>query len=157
MTAQFHEGLVLDGQRLSLACEPKIPEHPRIKKVSEEEANVSNPFVFSTACWRNYMGSWKIEEGRFYLVGIIGIYELVGDEPLFAEWFSGTLRVPIGNMTEYVHMGYASKYERELFIDVKNGLVVQREIKSFQPHTRCGSPYVIRTLRRWLAACGLSR
>ena len=133
MTAQFHEGLVLDGKELSLACEPTIPKHPRIMEVAIEEAIASKPFLFSTACWRNYIGSWKIEDRRLYLMGIIGIYELVGDEPLFVEWFSGTLRVPIGNMSEYVHMGYASKYERELLIDVKNGVVVLRQIKTFRP------------------------
>jgi hypothetical protein len=154
MTAQVHEGLVLDGQKLSLACEPRIPEHPRIKKVSEEEANASNPWVFSTACWRNYVGNWKIDDGRLYLVGIIGIYKLVGEEPLFAQWYSGTLRVPIGDMTEYVHMGYASKFDRELFIEVKNGLVVQRDIKTF---SACSNSSLKNTLKRWLAACGLSK
>lgn len=124
MTAQVHERLILDGKELSLACEPTIPEHPRIINISGEEASASNPLVFSTACWRNYIGSWEIKDGRLYLTSIVGIYKLIGDSPISAEWYTGTLRVPTGSMREYVHMGYGSTYERELYIDVRNGDVV---------------------------------
>lgn len=128
MTAQMHERLIVGGKEMSVAGEPKIPEHPRIVKVSEEEVNASGAFVFTSACWRNYIGSWEISDSRLYLIGITGIYKLIGEGPLFADWFSGILRVPAGPMRQYVHMGYASTFERELYFEIRNGIVVsQRE------------------------------
>ena len=48
----------------------------------------------------------------------------VQDGRVFATWFSGELRVPEGELLQYVHMGYGSVYERERFIQVKSGVVV---------------------------------
>ena len=47
---------------------------------------------------------------------------------VFAHWYSGNLRVPKGKMLEYVHMGYGSKYEQDLLIDVEKGVVVKTHI-----------------------------
>ena len=44
--------------------------------------------------------------------------------PVFAEWFSGKLRIPLGETLQYVHMGYGSLYEKDLFIAVEKGIVV---------------------------------
>ena len=70
-------------------------------------------FRFGTDCWRGYVGAWAIENGRFYLVDLHGLFMLVGDDPLFADWFSGVLRVPQGELIQYVHMGVGSVFERE--------------------------------------------
>ena len=43
---------------------------------------------------------------------------------VFAHWYSGTIRIPQGKQLEYVHMGYGSTYERDLFLDVERGVVV---------------------------------
>lgn len=130
MTAQIHEKLILNGKRMSLACEPDIPTHERILKLSDADNENSFDVIFSTACWRQYVGTWEIKNGKFYLIDIKGIYKLVGKEPLFADWFSGELRIPEGEIIEYKHAGYGSKYERELFIMVEKGLVVSQYEKS---------------------------
>ena len=38
---------------------------------------------------------------------------------VFAHWYSGTLRVPQGRQLRYVHMGYASTYERGLMLEIE--------------------------------------
>ena len=98
MTAQIHECLILDGELFSLACTPPIPQHPRIICVDEDEVNWDDysPIVFTTACWRRYIGTWEIRDRRFYLTDIEGIYQMTGDEPIFVDEYSGTLRVPFG-------------------------------------------------------------
>jgi hypothetical protein len=48
--------------------------------------------------------------------------------PLLADWFSGMLRVPIGEMLLYVHMGFGSVYAREIHIRVERGHVTGRRI-----------------------------
>ncbi len=45
----------------------------------------------------------------------------VVDNKVFAFWFSGDLTIPKGKMIEYVHMGYMSRYERELILSFENG------------------------------------
>lgn len=126
MTAQIHERLILDGDLLSLTCTPPIPKHPRIIHLDEKEVNTKECYslAFTTACWRQYIGTWEIKEERLYLRDIEGIYQLTGDEPLLAEEYSGTLQVPMGSMLKYVHMGFHSVYERTRFIEIEKGQVV---------------------------------
>lgn len=120
MTAQVHERLVYDGEELSMACAPPVPTgHPRVRRGDDPPGPVMN-----TACWRGYQGTWEIRDGRLYLVGLSGNMELVGSDPIFAEWFSGTLRVPRGEILEYVHMGFETIYEKEEWLTVRRGEIV---------------------------------
>jgi hypothetical protein len=124
MTAQIHELLLLNGEWTSMAFVPPLPEgHPRIGAASEEKQRAASPIIFSTACWRQYRGTWEIKDGRLSLIAIEGRFELTGEGPLFADWFSGVLRIPRGEMIAYVHMGFGSVFEEELHIVVERGVV----------------------------------
>jgi hypothetical protein len=124
VTAQIHELLLLDGEWTSMAFVPPLPEgHPRIGVASDEKQRAAPSILFSTACWRQYRGTWEIKGGRFSLIAIEGRLELKGERPLHADWFSGMLRVPRGEMIAYVHMGFGSVFEEELHIVVERGLV----------------------------------
>ena len=46
------------------------------------------------------------------------------DGKVFAFWFSGDLIIPQGELIEYVHMGYMSKYEKELILTIEEGFLV---------------------------------
>ena len=134
-TAQVPEVLVYEGKTENLFSEPRIPvNNPRIKAVPQEELygkvkdKTYPSIITSTACWRQYIGSWEIKNEQLFLTSVIGLFELTGEEPLFADWVSGVLRVPRGKELEYVHMGYESVYEETLNIYVENGLVVKTEI-----------------------------
>lgn len=123
MTAQQHERLWLNDRKMSIAGELEIPKHPRITKVRTNWMN--------TSCWRNYVGTWRITEDKLYLVDVQGCFALQGGEALFADWYSGTLRVPDGPLLQYQHSGYASTYACELFLEIRNGVVVsQRRVDS---------------------------
>ncbi|MEJ5376865.1 MAG: hypothetical protein WHX93_09825 [bacterium] len=127
MTAQLHESLILEGERVSMAFCPPIPEdHPRIVQLTEEEMKeLDLPYLlFSSACWRGYIGHWEIKDGRFYLRKIAGCYKVIGDEPIFADWFSGIIKVPKGKLLHYVHMEFESVFEQELHIAIEKGKVV---------------------------------
>ncbi len=129
MTAQIPERLIIDGKETAMAFCPPLPYgHPRIVEVDEAEAARDAPFVFSTACWRGYVGTWEIKEGRFFLVGLRGKYRMLGTEPLLADWFTGILRIPKGKMLHYVHMGFGSVYEQELHIKIEDGMVVASRV-----------------------------
>lgn len=134
MTAQAREKLIYNGQEYHLATEPLRPY------LEKNKIEFESP---STACWRGYYGSWSIEDNKLYLTELtayakiesnerrifngveVGLeYLFPNQDKVFAEWFSGELRIPYGEMIRYVHMGYESIYEKELFIKIESGNVV---------------------------------
>jgi hypothetical protein len=131
MTAQVHENLILDGEATTmLTCPPLPVGHPRVvvagpPDLFQTKEDVPS-FVFSTACWRRYIGTWEVKGGRLYLVSLKGLSEMVGEGPIPADWVSGWLRVPRGELLEYVHMGFESVYEEELQLRFEGGVEVER-------------------------------
>ncbi len=127
ITAQIHERLKYEGEDLSMAYCPPVPiGHPRILEIDIEKRDYDpqdSVILFSTACWRRYQGSWEVKGGRFYLTGLRGLYRLVGDEPLMADWFTGMIRIPKGRLLQYVYMGFGSVYEKELHVKIEAGVV----------------------------------
>lgn len=131
MTAQIHEEVIYDGEKTSMAFCPPIPgDHPRIVKVDPREAvrTGGGCEIFSTACWRGYLGTWEIRDGRFYLRKLRGMYEVRGREPILADWFTGVLRIPRGELLHYVHMGFGSVYEEEVHVKVERGVVTSTRV-----------------------------
>lgn len=117
MTAQVHELLILDGTKTSMAFCPPLPkDNPRLIELKGDQG-------LNTACWRGYQGSWEIKDGKLFLTGIRGKYQLSDGVPIFASWFTGTIRVPIGDILRYVHGGFATVYEQEMNIEIQNGFV----------------------------------
>ena len=141
MTAQVPEALILDGRRCDMTTCPLKEDHPRVRprRPDEEEAPAPRDpldlamdegparYVGSTACWRGYVGTWEIRDKRLYLVKLQGRFVLDGDEPLFADWVHQTVAVPQGRLVQYVHMGFQSRYESELWIDISGGVETKRE------------------------------
>lgn len=149
MTAQFSDWLHYQGQKHELCSNPLESyfddEHPR----PDFKAS-------STACWRGYVATWEIENDTLYLVsggGIIAIPPLVvkgsdnvlytieakevGLKDLFplagdrvkATWFTGVLRIPQGELLEYVHAGYGSTFEEDLLLTIEAGNLVHTEVR----------------------------
>lgn len=52
---------------------------------------------------RGFLAGWKIDAGRFYLVRVDGVHEYDGDEPIFAEWLSTEIMVPVGPVVHHPH------------------------------------------------------
>lgn len=131
MTAQIHERLILDGEETTMASCPPLPRgHPRLVEGAPDQPadDEEDTILRSTACWRRYQGVWEIREGRLYLVNLRGRFRLGEGGPIFAEWFSGTLRIPRGGILRYVHMGFETVYEQELLIEIDKGVVAARRV-----------------------------
>lgn len=137
MTAQTPDLLMLDGDRHALFSLPLEPYF-------EELAGRPKFRVPHTGCWRGYVASWEIKDNRLFLVSVRGQLAdgtqfdpawLFPDEPLpvLAKWFTGTLKLPLGNLLEYVHMGFASLYEDELRLTVERGILVKRTRRNASP------------------------
>ena len=134
MTAQSPEVLILDGQTHALCTEP-LARYLRL-------ASIEGIFrATNSACWRGYIGTWEVVDDRLWLTAIEGNLKsgeianletlfLNATGPVFAHWFSGVLRVPQGEMLQYVHGGYESIFEKDLFLEFEAGLLISRHIKA---------------------------
>ncbi len=54
-------------------------------------------------------------------------YLFPDENKVFANWFSGEIKVPQGEMLEYVHAGYGSIFEKDLILVVENGVLINDE------------------------------
>jgi len=130
MTAQAGERLIFKEQETWMAAEPLnqyLQNRNDIKFISP-----------STACWRGYYGQWEIKDNKLFLIGLkayiegyreVGLnYLFPGQNIVFANWFSGKIRIPQGEMLDYVHMGYASLYEKDLILVFENGLLINEYV-----------------------------
>lgn len=130
MTAQAGERLFYKGEETWMSAEPLnqyLKNRNDIKFISP-----------STACWRGYFGEWEIKDNKLYLIGLKAYLEgyreidlsylFPRQKEVIADWFSGKIRVPQGEMLDYVHMGYASLYERDLILEIKNGELVNEYV-----------------------------
>lgn len=132
MTAQVPEILLYKGHELDMFSTPLGP----YLETTQHPIKLDAP---DTAMWRGYIGTWSIDDGRLYLVSLEGNvlgpqgFEKVGlkdlfpnaTDGLFAHWFSGELRCPLGDRLVYRHMGFGSEYEQDLLIKIVRGVVEQ--------------------------------
>lgn len=131
MTAQRSEWLILNGEPLPLHRAPPVPEpHERIRRIPPEEwfASTESREYETTGCWRRYVGTWEVHDGRLYLQELRGALQLLKGDPLQADWFSGVLRVSQGACIESVDTYFLPIHEREIRIEVRNGVVVETRI-----------------------------
>jgi hypothetical protein len=125
MTAQLQENLILNGKNISMAFCPPLPlNDSRLIILTDDEVE-ERGFIFNSACWREYIGTWEIKDKKLYLVSLKGRFKLLTNSPIFADWVTEILIVNQGEMLNYVHMGFNSTYEQELHIKIDKGMVIK--------------------------------
>ena len=55
-----------------------------------------------------------------------------GKHEIFADWFSGEIRIPTGKLLKYIHLGYQSIFEKDIFLNFKDGILLSETIKDNQ-------------------------
>lgn len=135
MTAQAPELLYYKGKRYNMIVEP-------LEAYYENKPPRPEEFVgYCTANWRGYIGTWRIRYGQLYLSKLesfegvefpLGRYFPDTGKRVLADWFTGELICPYGEMLSYVHMGYASIYEKYLCVDVMSGNVQGVDQRSYE-------------------------
>lgn len=130
MTAQVGEILIFDGEEMSMAFCPPLPDrHSSIIELEDKDIeNDDDSFIRSTACWRGYIGTWEVKNGQFYLIGITGRYKMTDKNPILADWFSGVIQAPKGELLHSVYMDFDSIYEQEIHLKIEKGKVVKSEV-----------------------------
>ena len=125
MTAQLHENMIYEGRELSMFSFPGFPEdHPRVIELTDKQIWAKGePRRVSSNCWRGYIGSWEIKEGKLYLLKLDRDYELEGDEPLFADWVTAELHIIMDSDFPELRAGLVGGEKIERVI-IKNGVVI---------------------------------
>ena len=134
MTAQLRDTLTYNGLQYSLATEPL---RPYLEAMDIEYSSTS------TANYRGYIASWEVKKDKLYLIKLIipGFTPEMnqeedlfpGEDRTFAEWYTGKIRIPHGERLEYVHQGYGSLYEKELYLRFLNGELLGKSEKDNRP------------------------
>jgi len=130
VTTQAGEILSYNGEKTTIATEP-------LKSYLETRSDIS--FIFeSTALVRGYIGSWKIKNKKLFLVSLIGFiknkervdlnYLFPNKKEVFADWFSGKIRIPEGNLVKKINIGYASVFERDRMLKFNKGILISEKI-----------------------------
>lgn len=147
-TAQFPDTLFIDGKGLSLFTQPLAALESAEPK-TWQALQRRRPAHDCSAAWFGFTAQWRIEEDQLLLVAItadpcsdrprlVDLKRVFGRKrgatPVFAEWFTGVLRVPQGQLVEYIHAGFASRYERYLLLQIDGGRVVRRWEESDVPN-----------------------
>lgn len=144
-TAQIPDEIVIDGRTESLFAEP-LQEAFRANRWLQHNLAQRTSKNGCTASWRGYVATWEVRANELYLVSVkvdpcssstlVPLAELFSGAtgPIKATWFSGTLTVPQGNQIAYVRMGYESRYERYLLLQVDKGRVTRSTSTSGQPN-----------------------
>lgn len=91
---------------------------------------------FSTANYRGYGATWSIEDNKLYLTGFqardvidgnVNIQDVFGTDRLFAFWYSGELREPIGKAMYGMYDGTVYESEHRWVIDC--GTLLHRYVR----------------------------
>lgn len=129
-TAQYAEIININGESYGLFNAPlsgKIPNKV-LEKIFDEPC--------STALWRGYIGHWSIKENRLMLDSVcrcgkerVDLSKYLGSiGPVFANWVTDTLHVIGGKTVYYKHMAWESEFETDIYLVVKNGMVISRKV-----------------------------
>ena len=125
MTMQVPECREFDGDWYALCS---LPLEPYLDSLSERPGFYATP----TCMDRMYVGHWRIEDNRLFLIGLVAHnregnaitlqYLFLGTEPpIWADWFSGELRCPMGKRLKTILIGFESVYEADLLFSINEG------------------------------------
>lgn len=129
-TAQYPDIIIYNGNEYSLNSNPLelfFEKNPDKRPESE---------ISSTALWRGYIAKFEIKNNQLFLKDIKIQYIDTTEKELWKsvieevfpnkkdikiEWFTGLLVIPHGKLVNYIHMGYASKYENYILLEIDKG------------------------------------
>lgn len=133
MTSQVADKIIIKGVQYSLFTNP-LDDYWTEKNPKPETG------IVETSCSRRYIATWEIVDNALCLIDIkfytpdgeVGLDYIFPQHigKIKAVWFTGMLRIPLGNCLRYVHGGYGSVYESDLIIRIKRGIVKSQRTKT---------------------------
>ena len=135
-TAQIPDQIIIDGRTERLFTEPLQGAFHINKRLETNIGEYMSP-GYCSASWRGYVATWEVRNDELFLVKVVvdpcsdkipvPLNKLFSDSTthIKAIWFTGILKVPQGKQIEYHHMGYESRYESYLYLEVEKGNVLR--------------------------------
>jgi hypothetical protein len=138
MAAQLPDLIMINSEKMDLYSNP-LEQYWKGKEAKRP------PFYSLDSCKRGYIATWEIHDQQLFLRDVDGsvekstfffgkksvkcsmrmLFSKASKAAVKADWYSGKLRIPRGNMTLYDHAGYNSRFEKEIIITVDKGNVIK--------------------------------
>ena len=126
-TAQSPDYVIYKGEKHAIHTNP-------LSAYFEKNPD-KKPEMTSTGCWRGYVATFVVTNETLVLKDIEKeVYddskfsrksikaEVLGDDKIgVIDWFTGILTLPLGEVENYVHMGYGSTYSHYMLLEIENG------------------------------------
>ena len=87
---------------------------------------------------RGYIGTWEIRNKKLYLASLVGFIEnneqvdlnylFPNKTEVFANWFSGDIRIPEGELLEKINLGYESVFEKDRILIFNEGILISETV-----------------------------
>lgn len=137
-TAQDPDILYYKGKKQYIHTNPLedlFNQDPKVReRFDEARFKPRFHFEFSTGNYRGYIAEWTIEKGKLLLTELRPLdkrsilKDVFPDQKrVFAEWFTGLLVVPTGELSFYMHRNYDSIYKKYTIIRVEKGTVLREK------------------------------
>lgn len=137
-TSQYGDRLIIEKDTIWINSNPL---EFYFNQKGSRTINTANLSSGCTALWRGYIATWKLENNNLYLVRLqtdycntpkdIDLTKEFGSDKVFAKWYSETMIRPNGALLCYIHMGYNSIYEEDIYYKFKNGKLVKTDNKKY--------------------------
>lgn len=138
-TAQYGDRLIIEKDTFWINSNPL---EGYFDKKGNRTINGEEMQGSCTALWRGYVATWKLQNDSFFLVRIqtdycgnnpidLDVKKEFGTNKVFASWVNQTIVQTKGELIQYVHMGYMSIYEQEIYYNFKNGKITKTEVKKY--------------------------
>jgi len=137
-TAQYPDIIKFKGKKYDLNSNPLEPYFEKNPNKRPQGG------IMSTALWRGYVAEFAIIDEQLMLTDIkievydkeskdeydtkwISAYDQVFPESKMKkiDWYIGILIIPHGKLVDYVHMGYASTYQKYWLLEIKEGNLIE--------------------------------
>jgi len=133
-TAQYPDEIIYNGKKYKLNSNPMesyFEKHPDKRPKNGIESN---------ELYRGYIATFEIKNNQLYLKDIVINFRDTTDnkdyktkkvsvkneifpnqELIKIDWMTGLLVIPVGEIVNYVHMGYGSTYESYILLEINKG------------------------------------
>jgi hypothetical protein len=138
-TAQYGDRLIIEKDTFWINSNPL---EGYFDKKGNRTINGEDMQGSCTALWRGYVATWQIQNDSLFLVRIqtdycddnpidLDVKKEFGANKAFANWVNQTIVQTKGELIQYVHMGYMSIYEQEIYRKFENGKIKNTKVKKY--------------------------
>ncbi|MBX7226349.1 MAG: hypothetical protein K1X55_09985 [Chitinophagales bacterium] len=138
-TAQYGDRLIVDKDTFWINSNPL---EVYFDKKGSRTINGETVYGSCTALWRGYVATWQIKSDSIFLVRLqtdfcsnnpidLDVKTEFGTSIVFANWVDNTIVQTKGSLIQYVHMGYMSIFEQEIYYKFDKGILKSTKVKKY--------------------------